>query len=137
MDSLSFLARVAKYQQSGHRLLMINATALPLTAGDHDGAVELTWSFEKGGRLEHLRERVQLDEEVPSVSPFYPFAYLYENELRELFGVKVTGLNVDFKGQLYQTSTKVPFSPKAIRARLEATQKAKAEAKGEERGQKP
>jgi ech hydrogenase subunit D len=137
MDTTTFLARVAKYQQNGHRLLMINATALPLPAGDDDGAVELTWSFEKGGALEHLRERVLLDEEVPSVSAIYPFAYLYENDLRELFGVKVTGLNVDFKGQLYQTSTKVPFSPKAIRARLEATQKAKAEAKAEDRGQKP
>ena len=54
------------------------------------------------------------------MSAIYPFSYLYENEVRELFGVKVTGLSVDFKGQLYQTSTKVPFSPKAIRARLDA-----------------
>ena len=117
MDGHVFLEKVGEYQRAGYRLLMVNATALPQS---EDSAVELTWSFEKEGRLEHLRERVKPDDEVPSVSGAYPFAYLYENEIRELFGVKLTGLNVDFKGQLYQTSTKVPFSAKAIRERLEA-----------------
>ena len=129
MDAKAFLERVRVLESDGYRLLMINATALASSSsasgdggdgGDDDGAVELTWSFEKSARLEHLREHVKPDEEVPSVSAIYPFSYLYENEVRELFGVKVTGLTVDFKGQLYQTSTKVPFSPKAIRARLDA-----------------
>ena len=46
-------------------------------------------------------------------------------EIIELFGVKVVGVNVDFKGQLYQTTTKVPMSPKAIRARLLAAKEKK------------
>ena len=126
MDSKAFLERVRTFESDGYRLLMINATALASSSSssspssDDDDAVELTWSFEKSGRLEHVREQVKPDEEVPSVSAIYPFSYLYENEVRELFGVKVTGLSVDFKGQLYQTSIKVPFSPKAIRARLDA-----------------
>lgn len=129
MDAKAFLDRVRSFESDGYRLLMINATALTSAStstsaandgDDDDGAVELTWSFEKSGQLEHLREQVKPGEEVPSVSAIYPFSYLYENEVRELFGVKVTGLSVDFKGQLYQTSTKVPFSPKAIRARLDA-----------------
>ncbi len=115
MDATAFLERVQALQRDGYRLLMINATAIASTED-----VELTWSFEKHGHLEHWREQVPPEQEVPSVSGLYPFAYLYENEVRELFGVKVTGLNVDFKGQLYQTSTKVPFSAKAIRARLDA-----------------
>ena len=46
-------------------------------------------------------------------------AFLYENEIRELFGVQVDGINVDLQGQLYKTAEKIPFSPSAIRARLE------------------
>lgn len=111
----TLLERVAELRRDGHRLCIIDAVAVPA-----EGAVDITWTFEKGGKLAHLRERVAAGAEVPSVSGLYPFAYLYENELRELFGVVVTGLNVDLKGQLYQTSTKIPMSPRAIRERLEA-----------------
>jgi hypothetical protein len=40
--------------------------------------------------------------------------------MRELFGLNVVGINLDLQGQLYKTSQKVPFSPSAVRARLEA-----------------
>lgn len=80
----------------------------------------MSWSFEKENRIEHLRERVLPGEEVPSVSSIYAFSFLYENEIRELFGIEVTGMLIDFKGELYKTATKVPLSPKAIRQRLEA-----------------
>ena len=59
-------------------------------------------------------------EEVPSISAYFGAAFLYENEMRELFGVNVTGIALDLKGQLYKTSTIVPFAPSAIRARLDA-----------------
>ena len=44
--------------------------------------------------------------------------------MRELFGVNVTGIAPDLKGQLYKTSSIVPFAPSAIRARLEASGRA-------------
>ena len=129
MDGPAFLAKVARYRQDGFRLVMVNATAVTRANGDgggDGGAVELTWSFEKAGRLEHVRELVTEADEVPSITSSFPSAYLAENEMRELFGVRMTGLSVDLDGQLYQTSSKVPFSSKAIRARLE-----------ERRGKKP
>lgn len=119
MDAEALLSQVGRLKAEGFRLLMINATPLPSPQAD-GAAVELTWSFAKGARLEHLRERVPAGAQVPSVGRHYASAFLYENELGELFGVEVTGLEVDFKGGLYQTSTKVPFSVKAIRERLEA-----------------
>jgi ech hydrogenase subunit D len=57
---------------------------------------------------------------VPSISEFFGAAFLYENEIRELFGIDVTGIGVDLRGQLYKTATKVPFSHAAIKARLAA-----------------
>lgn len=132
MDRDGFLARVEAFHTDGFRLVMINATTLkpgPGAAAPGGDGCELMWTFEKGGQLEHLRERVTAEDAIPSVSGVYGFAYLYENEIRELFGLNITGLNVDWKGQLYRTTTKIPFSPSAIRKRLEeAAAKAAAKA---------
>ena len=68
-----------------------------------------------------IRETVGTGDEVPSVSDFFGAAFLYENELRELFGINVTGIGVDLKGQLYKTATRVPFSHRAVSARLAAS----------------
>ena len=121
MDGDAFLTRVAAYRRDGWRLALINATAvLPGEEAEH-GAVDVSWSFARGVTLEHLRERVLPGDQVPSISGSYGAAFLYENEMRELFGLDVTGISVDLQGQLYRTATKVPFAPSAIRARLEAT----------------
>jgi hypothetical protein len=81
---------------------------------------ELTWGFAKDGRFETLREQLTAGEAVPSISEFFGAAFLYENEIRELFGINVTGIGTDLKGQLYKTATRVPFSHAAVKARLAA-----------------
>jgi ech hydrogenase subunit D len=120
MDSQAFLDRVSAYQRDGWRLAIINTTSILPAEGLEGGAFDVSWSFAKDSRLEHLRERVLPGEEVPSISSHFGAAFLYENEMRELFGVNVTGIALDLKGQLYKTATIVPFSPSAIRARLDA-----------------
>ncbi len=120
MDREPFLARVEGYHKGGWRLALINAASV-LTADEAEqGAVDVTWAFARDAEFEHIRERIMPGDEVPSISPSFSAAFLYENEMRELFGLNVTGINVDLQGQLYKTSQKVPFSPSAIRARLEA-----------------
>ncbi len=121
MDTGAFLARVGEYQADGWRLAIINTTSILPAEGVEGGAFDVSWSFAKDTRLEHLRERVLPGEEVPSISASFGAAFLYENEMRELFGVNVTGIALDLKGQLYQTAERVPFAPSAIRARLEAS----------------
>jgi len=124
MDTEAFLARVGEYQKDGWRLAIINTTSILPAEGMEEGAFDVSWSFAKDdGRLEHLRERVLPGEEVPSISASFGAAFLYENEMRELFGVNVTGITPDLKGQLYKTSSIVPFAPSAIRARLDALAK--------------
>jgi ech hydrogenase subunit D len=60
-----------------------------------------------------LRVRVPIhDPELPSVSSFYWSAFLYENEMHDLFGVKVKGMAVDFKGHLFTTLVPTPFVTK-------------------------
>ena len=122
MDSQAFLDRVGAYHRDGWRLAIINTTSILPTDEIEGGAFDVSWSFaQDDGRLEHLRERVLPGEEVPSISDYFGAAFLYENEVRELFGINVTGLNLDLQGQLYKTATKVPFSHQAVKARLAAT----------------
>jgi hypothetical protein len=134
MDRTAFLSRVEAYHKTGWRLALINATTVMPAEGEEEGAsgegaFELAWGFARDGRsgeageaagtLELIRETVKPGEEVPSVSGYFGAAFLYENELRELFGIEVTGIEVDLKGQLYKTATRIPFSHRAVRERLE------------------
>jgi ech hydrogenase subunit D len=120
MDVTELIPRVTAYRDGGWRLVVINATAVLPSDDVPSGAFDVTWSFELDGVLEHLASRVEIAERVPSISSLFPPAFLYENELRELFGIDVTDVVPDFKGQLYRTAERVPFSPQAIRARLAA-----------------
>jgi ech hydrogenase subunit D len=124
MDTTGFLAQVAAYREGGWRLAIINATTVLTAPEAEDGAFDVSWSFAKDGQLEHIRLRIHLGEEVPSISESFGAAFLYENEMRELFGINVTGIAVDLRGQLYQTASRVPFAPSAIKARLEAMRSA-------------
>ena len=123
MDKAAFLARVGEYHKNGWRLALINATTVPSPDETTAGVFELSWAFAKDLEFETIRETIVTADEVPSVSDFFGAAFLYENEMRELFGVNVTGITPDLKGQLYKTSSIVPFAPSAIRARLDALAK--------------
>jgi hypothetical protein len=46
---------------------------------------------------------------LESVSSIYPYAYLYENEMKDLFGIQIQNINLDFAGKLYRTAVKTPF----------------------------
>jgi hypothetical protein len=139
MDATTFLARVQEYQRGGWRLALINVTtvmpaapapaphgapaavdAAPVDAAPVDaaGVFEIAWGFAREGEFETWRETIEAGTAVPSVSEFFGAAFLYENEIRELFGINVTGIGVDLKGQLYKTATRVPFSHQAVKARL-------------------
>ena len=99
----ALLAKVGELRQQGYRLVQIGATRLP----EH---VELTYSFDREYRLANLRFQVPAAEaRVPSISSIYWCAFLYENELHDLFNVQVEGMAVDFHGHLYETTVKFPF----------------------------
>ncbi len=130
MDRQGFLARVGEYHTNGWRLAIINATTVPPVDAAEPGIFEISWGFAKDLEFETIREQVTTADEVPSVSDFFGAAFLYENEMRELFGLNVTGIGLDLGGQLYKTSVKIPFSHAAVKARLAATAAATAAASG-------
>ncbi len=102
----------------GYRLVQIGCSTLP-------NAYELNYSFDKEYRFKNLRITAAPGEEVPSISVIYPNAFLYENEIHDLFGVVITNIAVDYRGTLYRTTIKTPFSMENVKFSEPA--KAKAE----------
>ena len=99
----ALLERAGEMRKQGYRLVQIGATRLP----EH---VELTYSFDLASRLTNLRFQMLAEgARLPSISGIYWCAFLYENELHDLFNVQVDGMAVDFHGHLYETTVKFPF----------------------------
>lgn len=107
------LERVGRLKEEGWRLVQICAT--PTAAG----ATDLDYSFDRDGRYANLRLTVPgtpgapgapEGAAVPSISGIYWCAFLYENELHDLFGLRIAGIAVDFKGEFYRTAVKFPFA---------------------------
>jgi len=99
----ALLDRTRAMREQGCRLVQICATRL-------SDEVELTYSFDREYRMSSFRVVVPAAEaSVPSVSGIFWCAFLYENEIHDLFHVEVSGMAVDFHGRFYKTAVKYPF----------------------------
>ena len=75
--------------------------------------IELSYSFADDNTNEYINLRIVMDkdDEVCSITEFYPYAFLYENEMKELFGVNIHMINLDYNQKLYRLKDKTPFIP--------------------------
>jgi len=104
IEPKELIAKVEEFHKQGYR--MVQACCTKLT----ENGFEVTYSFDKDYKLENLRVTIPQEIELPSVTGVYGGAFLYENEMHELFGISFKGINVDFKGHLYKKKIKYPFS---------------------------
>ena len=100
----TLLDRTRSMREQGCRLVQICATRLP-------DQIELTYSFDLQCQLISLRVTIPgADPRVPSISSVFWCAFLYENEIHDLFNIQVDGMSVDFHGRFYKTAVKFPFA---------------------------
>jgi ech hydrogenase subunit D len=79
-----------------------------------DENVEIIYVFEKEEGLKNARILVPANAPAaPSITLLYGYAFVYENELHDLFGVKFEGLQLDFGGNYFVTGEKTPWNPLA------------------------
>ncbi len=73
--------------------------------------IELSYSFADDNTNEYIILRIVMDKdtEVCSITEFYPYAFLYENEMKELFGVNIKMINLDYNQKLYRLKDETPF----------------------------
>lgn len=96
--------KIQEMYDGGYGLSMISV--------HYKGVLALIYSFEKNYELVNIRAEISADDEIESVCKLYPHSYVYENEVKELYGVKINNMDVDFKGNLYRKAVKTPFAPK-------------------------
>ena len=97
-----------------------------------EAGVDLYYSFMKDGNALNLRiEGVTKDQPVPSITDIFLAAFVFENEARELFGVDMRDIAIDFHGTLYAPAEAEPMTfitPEQKAAREKALKAAAAKA---------
>ena len=82
-----------------------------ITCTKTDG-FEITYCFDHDDySLTNLRLNIADDTEIESISDLYFYAFLYENEMKDLFGVKIKNITLDYKGNFYRLAIKTPYNP--------------------------
>ena len=97
------VAKAEQAKQGGCRLVLISCTKI-------EDDFEIIYTYEKDLQLTNYRIIVKQDTEIPSISGVYFGSFVYENEIHDLYGLSVKGINIDFKGTFYKTAVRHPFS---------------------------
>ena len=93
LDTL--IGEAARIKVERFRFVTISCIALDETTFD------LLYHFDRELGLKHLRLTCSKDSTVPSITPVYDAAFLVENEIQDLFGIRFKGLAVDYERTLY------------------------------------
>lgn len=104
------LPEVQKYKSGGWRFIQLCAATI-------EGGVEILYTFamDSGTQVENLLLKVENGTHVPSITGFYGAAFVFENEMHDLFAVLVDGISIDFKGNFYRVAVGAPMNPNAAK----------------------
>ncbi|MBO6112216.1 MAG: NADH-quinone oxidoreductase subunit C [Lachnospiraceae bacterium] len=101
------LKRALELKKAGFRFSQAHASYI-------DEKFELSYSFSNYDNygLHTLRIVIDPETEVPSITEIIPAAVFYENEMKELYGVKISMISVDYNNRLYRIRQETPMGPK-------------------------
>lgn len=90
-------------RQDGYRFVT-------MTCSDIGDAHDVIYHFDRHYALKHFRIRLPRGTSLPSISSVFFAATLVENEIKDLFGIDVTGLAIDYQGR-FMLSEGAPSAP--------------------------
>ena len=113
------------------RMKSEHARFVQILAVNTDAGVDLVYSFMMdGGTLCNYEVKgVKKTDVVPSITGNFLAAFVFENEIHDLFGVTIEGIAIDFGGKFYQLAQSEPMtiiSPAQKAAREKAAKAAEA-----------
>ncbi len=91
------LTEVGKMKYNGYRF--VTATCVDIG----DGTIDVLYHFDKDMELKNFRINIKKGEEIQSITKIYFCALLVENEMKELFGLNITDIAVDYGGHMLLT----------------------------------
>jgi ech hydrogenase subunit D len=121
------LGEVLEMRDAGYRLVQIGATR---TEG-----FEINYSFDRNLAFVNLKLKLaDNDQAIPSISGIYWSAFLYENELHDLFGLQIKHINIDYQGHFYKVARPAAFAEKReVLAKAKKVAKPAVKTEGEEK----
>lgn len=102
----NLISRVGDLKADGYRLVQICGVNLD------DDNYEILYSFDKNHELLNLRLDIAIGEEVESITGIYWPAFIYENEIHDLFGVQFNHSALDYQGTFFRIAEETPWKPK-------------------------
>ena len=99
----NIISTVLKLKHEGYRLVQMCVTSA------HSN-YDIVYSFAHDYEFIGIRTIISQDTEIPSISEVFPPAFLYENEMKDLFGVKIALISLDYNGNFYRLENKTPFN---------------------------
>ncbi|MBQ0105384.1 MAG: NADH-quinone oxidoreductase subunit C [Armatimonadetes bacterium] len=97
-DILGLKKEVAELKNRKYRFVTCSC------ADNRDGSFDLFYHFDKEYKLVTLKIKVTQEDIIPSVSDLYFCAFLVENEMNELYGLKIEDIVIDYGGKMYMTA---------------------------------
>ena len=82
---------------------------MQICATAFEGYNELLYSVAIDYQCENYKIIVPIDTQISTISDFFPSAMLFENEMKELFDVKINAINPDFENKFYRIAKDAPF----------------------------
>jgi len=96
------LPKVRQLKEDGYRFVQMCGITQP------DGAIVM-YSFDKDLVLYQYKLKVKDGEDVESITGSYWNAFVYENEVHDLFGINFLHNALDFGGGFFKTSIPTPW----------------------------
>jgi len=99
------LAIAQDSKTAGYRLGQICATV----AGDE---LEVLYTYVKDNIMKNYKFNIEAKApELQSVTAIFPYAFIYENEMHDLFGIVFKNLALDYHGKFIVLPKEAPWNP--------------------------
>ena len=95
-------AKAEELRSEGYRMVQICGIT-------STGETRLLYSFDRDHRMVNFEVRVPFGTPVKSITPTYWAAFVYENEVHDLFGVEFEDSMMDYKGNFFRVSGETPW----------------------------
>ena len=86
------------------------ARFITITARDMGDDFQVIYHFEKDNQVCNLYMTVEKEKVIPSITGLYSVAFIAENEVQDLFGLKFSDLNIDLGGKMLKVAPDVGTS---------------------------
>lgn len=97
------LKKAAELKSKGYRLAQA-------CAYNDNGKPVIIYSFDfKINTLKNIKVLLNENDEVESLTSLFFSAFIYENEMHDLFGIKFKNSQLDFGGKFFKVSKETPW----------------------------